>query len=348
MRIHRAVIWLGVMTFLVSPAKADGTIGQEIRVSVSAPISGRPTAVVEGELSQEGIVQALLKVSSSLLKPDLFTKTQDVLKRRIEDDGGSLVADYRVLRKSTADGILRMDLSVFPKRDQVEMKLESWGFSDVSVKKPGIGLYPLAERGAKSSSLERPAQWTSRLARRLRDLGYSVEELRGPTPENPAATTKEVVDFVVWGTYGLHREDTWTAQVSAAAPGGHSNPVSLQGNFKLEEGADLAAGLLASRLLERILPLWSRQIGTGDAYELEFRGLKSQRSYQDVRALLNSGQRGLVGAKEHEFTVGSVVFEATFEGSAGELGRMLEGRGITGGVLHVASSTGKRVVIDLK
>ena len=116
----------------------------------------------------------------------------------------------------------------------------------------------------------------------------------------------------------------------------------------MDLGPDVAAGLVASALLENMLPAWFRVSGDGREYVVGFSGVKSYKQYQEISGVLNSGRDGFASGVERTYAPGAVSFAVVYGGPVTDLAQALGRIQITDGRIAVTEALGQTVSVTIR
>jgi hypothetical protein len=289
--------------------------------------------------------------SSKTLPPEVFGLNRDVISHKAAQNLRPFIQDYKVVAEEVKNNVIRVEAKVVTRSDKLSEELERWGILFSSQKRPKILLSRLEERGGRGSSDARSpsAVWTERVFRRFRGLGYTVE--RGMAASGrpaPAKGVKLEPRILIQGSFALRGEQAISAELAAIADPALAELGAVRGNFSLKDGPELAAGLLVVSLLERSLPAWRRQIGEGLEYEVTVTGFGSYKPYKEFRDYLASGREGVRAVRESAFAPGRVTFTVTYEGSGGDLVKLLTKQPYGGVKLIVSSVSSRNLEFEAK
>jgi hypothetical protein len=253
-----------------------------------------------------------------------------------------------VLREGSAGGVLRIEVSAVPRTEKLRGELLKWGLLYDRSRRPRIGVSLFEGRRSPTGA---PgvfsAKWTGRLVERLRGLGFPGSEV-APQARRVDSSGMETHDVVVSGSASVYGNQAVSVDLSAARGNPLTEIAKIQGSFPLDEGPAVAAGLIASALLENLLPAWFRVNGDSREYAVRISGLKSYKQYLEISGVVNSGRDGFASGMERTYAPNEVTFTLAYGGSVTDLVQALGRIRLTEGSVAVTEVSGSTVSATIR
>ncbi|MFH1262053.1 MAG: hypothetical protein V1495_01230 [Pseudomonadota bacterium] len=318
-----------------------------ITASGDSPIAKANAATAREAALDKALISACMTQSQVLIPPALWTANQDIVLARLSVDPKPYIQDFRVLKEERSRDAMKLSVSAVPRVEKLRSDLVRWGILYDRTTRPRLGLQNLEKRAPGSRKGVPSSDWTRKVARRLVGLGFTVDEL-GSEARKSASPGTESHEIEITGALTFAGGKTVTGSLSGYRVKPPAELARAQGSFSLESGEDQAAGLMASALLENVLPAYFRSIGEGRDYRIILSGMKSYRQYSEVRDYLNSGRGGFSSAIEKAYAPSRATFAVVFNGSAAELGRALGLLALTEGRILVTAVTETEVAGEIR
>jgi hypothetical protein len=346
-RLGIAVFGASSVVWAVAFAQTQ-EVSKAIEASAEVAVVKRNVAGARDEALQKALSSVNLQLAEKLVPVSVWVDNQDIVVKRLTGDPRPYIQDFRVLQEGSAGGVLRIEVSAVPRAEKLREDLLKWGILYDRARRPVIGVAMLEDRRPGTGTKGNPSpQWTARLVKRLRGLGFLVNEVRERIRPK-GAPEADPNDVIVSGIVSPYGDRAVSVQLAASSVKPPAELAKVRGSFPMDEGPDAAAGLIASAFLENLLPAWFRASGEGREYSVGISGLKSYKQYQEIAAIFNSGRDGFASGVERTYASGFVSFSVVYGGSMADLVAVLGKIQVSGGRIQVTDVMGQSVSATIR
>lgn len=329
----RSIGIVGICSLWMLAAPAFGEAPTGVVASAEVPVVNSNVAKARKEALTEALVSVNLSQAERMVSPSVWLENQDIVSAKLSGDPRPFIKDFRV-RAKASDGVMRVEVSAAPREERLRTELLKWGILYDRARRPRIEMIPLEEQRTGSGlTTDRSTQWTTRVAQRLRGMGFLVVD----------ASSGHLSDIAIGGYVSAYKDQAISISLSGFQKSPSLELAKVQGSYPVDQGPDLAAGLAVSALLEKLLPAWFRVSGEGKEYAIEISGIKSYKQYTEIRELFNSGRGGFASGKEGTYAPGAVTFRVVYGGAVKDLVSALTRVRLSGGQIQVVEASGQTV-----